>query len=108
MSQPDNIQWRALDTWYDHGHELELNLQPSIMGLAGEAGELLDLLKKDLFKPGHSTTKAQYLDELGDCLYYLGIIAYQLGYTLDELSQMNHAKLTERENNGIGYNRGVE
>ena len=107
MSQPDEIQHRALETWYTPDHELEFNLQPSIMGLAGEAGELLDLLKKDLFKPNTDVLPHHYLNELGDCLYYLSIIAFQLGFTLDELSQMNHAKLTERENNGTGYNRGI-
>ena len=102
------LQRRALATWYKNDHKLQRNLQPSIMGLAGEAGELLDLLKKDLFKPGFDASPEQYLDELGDCLFYLSIIAWQLEVTLDELSQMNYAKLTERESNGTGYNRGVE
>lgn len=104
----DEIQERALSHWYKDNHDLHGDLMPSILGLVGESGELADLLKKHVFKPGHCTTNAEYLNELGDVLFYVSIIAYQLGVTLDELSQMNFAKLNERAENGTGYNRGEE
>lgn len=63
MSVPDNIQLRALETWYDDDHHLHDNLQPSVMGLAGEAGEMLDLLKKHLFKPGCKANAEKFLNE---------------------------------------------
>jgi NTP pyrophosphatase (non-canonical NTP hydrolase) len=85
----DTIQQRALETWYAPDHELHYDLLPSVMGLAGESGELLDL------------------EELGDVLYYVAILAHQLDITLDELSRLNHAKLTAREESGMGYNKGI-
>jgi NTP pyrophosphatase (non-canonical NTP hydrolase) len=88
---PDTIQQRALETWYYKDHELHQNLLPSVMGISGEAGELLDLV-----------------EELGDVLYYVAILAHQLDITLDELSRLNHAKLTAREESGMGYNRGTK
>lgn len=106
MHSPDTIQQRALSTWYAPDHELYNNLLPSVMGLAGEAGELLDLVKKINFKPGFRHSVVDLYDELGDVLYYVAILAHQLNITLDELSRLNYAKLTEREQNGIGYNRG--
>ena len=104
--KPDKIQQRCLETWYDESHELHDDLLHPIIGLGGEAGELLNLIKKDLFKSGCSISFDEYLDELGDVLYYVSIVAYQLGVTLEELSLMNYAKLTEREANGVGYNKG--
>jgi NTP pyrophosphatase (non-canonical NTP hydrolase) len=103
---PDQIQRRALETWYEPGHELHFSLLPSVMGLAGETGELIDLVKKIHFKPGYNLGGEGLLDELGDVLFYLSIIAHQCNITLDELSQLNHHKLKEREDNGTGYNRG--
>jgi len=83
---------------------------PSILGLVGEAGELADLHKKRTFKPRyeHRVTKSDYIDELGDVLFYVAILAHQLGLTLEELSQLNFAKLNARAKDGTGYNRGEE
>jgi NTP pyrophosphatase (non-canonical NTP hydrolase) len=105
---PDTIQQRALSTWYDPDHELHNNLLPSVMGLAGESGELLDLVKKIHFKPGFRHSVVDLYDELGDVLYYAAILAHQLNITLDELSRLNYAKLTKRERDGAGYNKGID
>jgi len=102
----DIIQQRALETWYDIDHPLHWRFLPALLGLAGETGELVDLHKKHLFKSSARISREQYLDELGDVLFYVAILAHQLGVTLDKLSQKNHAKLRAREQNGTGYNRG--
>jgi NTP pyrophosphatase (non-canonical NTP hydrolase) len=73
----------ALKTWYSEHHEHHFNLEPNLLGLAGEAGEMVDVLKKDRFKNGHEVSRATWLDELGDFWYYLRIVSYQvttLGY----------------------------
>jgi NTP pyrophosphatase (non-canonical NTP hydrolase) len=106
--KPDTIQRRVLQTWYEESNDLYYDLMPSILGLVGEAGELADLHKKHVFKPGCSIERERYIDELGDVLFYLAVIAHQLGLTLDELSRQNHRKLIERSLNGMGYNRGRE
>ena len=91
--KPDAIQQRALKTWYPEGHALHLDPLYPVLAIAGEAGEIADQWKKHQYKPGVEYTREQFLDELGDLLYYLAIRAYQLDVTLDELSQMNRRKL---------------
>jgi NTP pyrophosphatase (non-canonical NTP hydrolase) len=106
MFFPDEIQLRALNHWYEGHHRLHSDLMPSVLGLVGEVGELADLHKKHVFKPDYCAKPGDYLDELGDALFYLAIAAAQCGVTLDELSEMNYEKLNERARNGTGYNRG--
>jgi len=93
ISEPDEIQQRALKTWYPEGYPLHYDPLHPILALAGEAGELANLHKKALYKPGFEVNDSDYIDELGDCLYYIAILAYQLGLTIDELSQINREKL---------------
>lgn len=50
----DKTIQQALETWYPEDHPLHLDpLHPAI-GLAGEAGKLLNLYKKERFKDGFS------------------------------------------------------
>ena len=94
----DKIQARALKTWYPKGHELHGDILPSLIGLVGESGELLNLYKKDRYKPGFWAAECDYVDELGDCLYYLAILAYQHDLTLEQLSVLNRDKLRDGKN----------
>ena len=87
--QPDGIQQRALKTWYPRNHALHNDRLHPILALAGEAGELANLHKKVLYKPGFKADDLDYIEELRDCLYYITILAYQLGLTIDELSIIN-------------------
>jgi NTP pyrophosphatase (non-canonical NTP hydrolase) len=91
----DDIQRRALETWHDPAFFPDALMRDhAILGLVGEAGENAELHKKDLFKPGYQTTREERLDELGDVLYYIAILAWLDGCTIDELSRMNHEKLS--------------
>lgn len=103
---PDEIQIRALRTWYEDGHELFDDLRPGAMGLAGEVGEFVDEVKKGYYKPWYTLSREKLVEELGDVLFYTAVLAAQLGVTLDEVSRLNAEKLKEREVNGTGYNRG--
>ena len=102
----DEIQERALNTWYAKPHPLYGDWRPAAMGLSGESGELLDLIKKHYYKPEFCANLSAIKDELGDVLFYLSILAHYAGLTLDELSQRNYDKLAAREAEGTGYNRG--
>jgi NTP pyrophosphatase (non-canonical NTP hydrolase) len=95
----DDIQRRALETWHDPLFGEALQRDHAVLGLVGEAGEVAEQHKKDLFKPGHQTTREERWNELGDVLYYVAILAYLDGVTIDELSQMNHEKLTRNGDN---------
>lgn len=65
------------------------------LGLAGECGEVVELLKKHIRDGKHPGEKI--LLELGDVLHYLTVIARCYGYTLGDLMQANEEKLTERD-----------
>jgi NTP pyrophosphatase (non-canonical NTP hydrolase) len=89
----DLIQKRALETWHVN-LPVKLQYQHALLGLIGESGEVADQYKKHIFKPGYRATREERLDELGDVLYYLAILAHLDGHTIDELSQLNYDKLT--------------
>lgn len=91
---PDIIQKRALRTWHVN---LPRHLQRdhAILGLAGESGELANIHKKDVFKPDHESTRLDRLDELGDVLYYVAILAHLDGFTLEDVSRFNADKLAD-------------
>ena len=92
---PDIIQQRALETWHSKAFPAHMRRNHAVLGLVGEAGEFADLHKKDLFKPGHESDCAQRMDELGDVLYYVAILADLDGFTLDEISRWNAKKLAD-------------
>lgn len=89
----DKFQERALSTWHSARFSLELQRDHAILGLVGEAGELAEMHKKDVFKPGHESTREQRLDELGDVLYYVAVLAWLDGATIEDVSRMNAEKL---------------
>jgi NTP pyrophosphatase (non-canonical NTP hydrolase) len=65
------------------------------MGLAGETGEVMELLKKhwrDGKHPGEDL-----LLELGDVLHYLTVLAHAYGWVLGDLMEANVAKLVARD-----------
>lgn len=70
-------------------------LMNGLMGLNGEAGEAIDILKKHFFQ-GHDLDKEHVAKELGDVAWYLAISAYALGYKLEDVLQMNIDKLKAR------------
>lgn len=70
-------------------------LDNGLMGLCGESGEALDILKKHKFQ-GHELDKEHIAKELGDIAWYLAISAWALGYELDEIFEMNIEKLQAR------------
>ena len=84
-------------------------LEQGLMGLCGEAGEAIDILKKHLFQ-GHdfnTQTRQHLLSELGDVAWYLAVSADALGYTLEEVLRTNIVKLRERYPNGFDSERSI-
>ena len=71
-----------------------------LMGLNGEAGEAIDIMKKFLFQ-GHELDKKHLAKELGDVAWYLAVTADALGYYLEDIFQMNIDKLKARYPNGF-------
>ena len=77
-----------------------------VMGLCGESGEAIDLVKKHLAQ-GHELNKEQLAKELGDIAWYLAETATAIGYPLEDILQMNIDKLKKRYPDGFAVERSV-
>lgn len=75
-------------------------LQNGLMGLNGESGECIDILKKHLFQ-GHDLDKYHIAKELGDVAWYLAVSAQALGFDLETILRMNVEKLKARYPHGF-------
>ena len=79
---------------------LEQNLSLAGLGLTGEAGEVADLIKKNVFhkKP---LVIDEVIKEMGDVLWYLAFLANTLNISLDYVLDANVNKLNLRYPNGF-------
>lgn len=98
-SDADSYQKAALRTKNPDLTEIE-QLQNGLMGLNGEAGEAIDILKKHLFQ-GHDLDKEHIAKELGDCLWYIALAADAIDYDLSEIMFNNIDKLRKRYPEGF-------
>jgi NTP pyrophosphatase (non-canonical NTP hydrolase) len=99
----DSFQSGALRTWNQCDTERQVN---AALGLAGECGECVELIKKHRFhgKPYHPDALAA---ELGDVLFYLAVCAHEAGLSLADIAEANHAKLAARYPDGFRPGGGV-
>ena len=77
-----------------------------VMGLCGESGEAIDLVKKYLMQ-GHELDKAHLAKELGDVAWYLAETATAIGYDLETILQANIDKLKARYPDGFDAERSM-
>lgn len=74
------------------------------LGLVGESGEVAEKVKK-VFRDNHSEftneKKVSIAMEIGDVLWYCAALANDLGFSLDEIGEMNHKKLHSRKERGV-------
>lgn len=68
------------------------------LGLAGEAGEVADLVKKSQYE-GNRLDLEKLEEELGDVLWYLQCMCNYLGLTIEQLAKLNIQKLAARRPN---------
>jgi len=65
------------------------------IGLATEAGELLDVLKRAVYY-GQPIDRTNLIEELGDLEWYMAVLRDALGVTQEEVQERNIAKLRAR------------
>lgn len=67
------------------------------LGLAGEAGEVSDKVKK-IYRDGRDDAqfKGEIAKEIGDVLWYCAALADDLGFSLQQIAEMNIYKLKSR------------
>lgn len=78
-----------------------------VMGLCGESGEVIDIVKKWLAQ-GHELDREKLAGELGDVAWYLAETAQALGLSLGEVFRGNIEKLKERYPEGFEPERSIE
>ena len=72
----------------------------SVMGLCGESGEAIDIVKK-WFAQGHPLDKEHLREELGDIAWYLAEAAFALDMDLEDILKANLEKLAKRYPKGF-------
>ena len=78
----------------------------SVMGLCGESGEAIDIVKKWMAH-GHDLDKDHLAKELGDIAWYLAETAYALDIPLEDILQGNIEKLKKRYPEGFASERSI-
>ena len=78
----------------------------SVMGLCGESGEAIDIVKKWLAQ-GHALDKEHLAKELGDIAWYLAEAATALDLSLGDILQANLDKLKKRYPDGFETRRSL-
>ena len=76
----------------------------SVMGLCGESGEAIDIVKK-WFAHGHELDREHLKKELGDIAWYLAEAATALDIGLDEVLDANIEKLRKRYPEGFATDK---
>ena len=96
------------DNWYLNNYQMqarEFAIYPERMqivypalGLAGEAGEVADKVKK-IYRDGKDDARfrGEIAKEIGDVLWYCATLADDLGFSLQQVAEMNIRKLKSRK-----------
>lgn len=91
----NEYQDKAYKTSFYKDHMGIGGLTYTVLALVGEGGELANKLKKYL-RAGTPPDALVLADELGDVLWYASAVATELGTTLEQVAQMNLAKVQAR------------
>lgn len=94
----DAYQSEALRTAPEPHDERQLAI--FALGLAGETGEVIELVKKHIGH-GHALDREKMCKELGDVCWYLATLAKACGIPLSEVAEKNVAKLRARYPDGF-------
>lgn len=65
------------------------------LGIAGEAGEIADYIKKVIFN-GKQLDSDHLVEEIGDQMWYLNLLVTSLGHSWSHVLEVNVAKLEAR------------
>ena len=81
-------------------------LSNMVMGIAGESGEVADVIKKHLYQ-GHDLDVAHLKEEIGDVMFYIVNLANVLELDMEEVLEDNINKLRKRYPQGFDANRSI-
>lgn len=91
----DRLVNACSDTAFDVG-----GIVMACLGLSGESGELIDMIKKAIFHQ-HPIAKTELKKEIGDILWYLAMMCESFHIDFEKVAQKNIDKLKERYPDGF-------
>lgn len=106
LRQTHNRTWKEEPTSIESVREYK-DLSHVGRGIAGEAGEIQDALKKHL-DYGQPLDVDNVEEEIGDCLFYLSKLASLVGITLESCIDANREKLQKRYPEGFSVEAAKE
>ena len=80
-------------------------IYPSL-GLTGEAGEVANKVKKIIRNGTNQNIIQEISNEIGDCLWYVAVLADDIGCKLSDIANNNLIKLENRKKNGTLHGSG--
>ena len=104
FTEYEATMWRTVPPIANGGGDAEMIL--GALGLAGEAGEYADHVKKYLYH-NHPANREKALEELGDILWCLAYAARRWGASLGEIALLNTIKLQKRYPQGWSAERSL-
>lgn len=105
----DDYQKQAITTAINSSDDPLLQNSIWVMGIAGEAGEIVEKWKKAVAYRSGEFSEAEFADfkkEFADVIWYIAVLAESLGLSLDEIMQQNLAKLADRKKRGVQRGAG--
>lgn len=105
----DEYQKKALKTVHTSYDDPIMQNSVWVMGVAGEAGELVEKWKKAVAYRGGKFSKDEFADfkkEFADVIWYIAVLADSLGISLDEIMHENVAKLADRKKRNVIKGKG--
>ncbi len=86
--------------------DFDKRLTSHTLGIAGEAGEVANYVKKAIFHE-HGIDAEKMKDELGDVLWYVALIAETMSLELNDIAEHNIAKLKARYPEGFSVDKSI-
>lgn len=85
----------------------QCELLHAAIGIAGEAGELLDAVRKHVFD-GEPLDRENVIEELGDLEFYMMAAMMNIGVLRPHLQELNMSKLSKRYEGGYSDQQAQE
>ena len=100
----DEYQTKSVETAVYPGQGELIGLMYVGLGLAGEAGEVANKVKKiarDDDGTINSKSRDAIIEELGDVAWYMAMLCWEIGVPLEDVFASNLVKLADRRNRGV-------
>ena len=111
---PDDYQLLAKRTECDQSEAKKryenyamVRMNHSVMGLTGEVGEMAGALERALHY-GQSFNLPNFVEEIGDCLWYLALACNACGVQMSDVMNANIEKLRQRYPEKFDGNKALE